>query len=79
MTCRLARRAARVTSIGTGDVASSSSGPGCVGSAVFGGGALRGGIDPCILGIFLCDGEEPRNGGDILCVCMSKPNIAKDK
>ena len=70
--CRLARRAARVTSIGTGDVANSSSGPGCVGSVVLGEGALRGGFDSSILGSFLGDGEEPRKGGDILCVCMSK-------
>jgi hypothetical protein len=79
MACRFARRAARFTSIGTGDVANSSSGTGCVGSTVFGGNALRGGFDSSILGIFLGDGEDPRKGGDILCICMSKPNMAKDK
>jgi hypothetical protein len=62
MACRLARRVARVTSIGTGDVANSSSGSGCVGSAGFGGGALKGGFDSKAVCIFLGAGDEPRDG-----------------
>jgi len=77
MACRLARRAARVTSIGTGDVANSSSGSGCVGSAVFGGGALRGGFDSSILGIFLGDGEEPRKRGDISPSSLSESGVLR--
>lgn len=62
MACRLARRAARVTSVGTGDVANSSSGSDCVGSAESGERALAGGLDPMIVSVFLGDGDDPRNG-----------------